>query len=60
VKAAGSGLTISARASDGVTEGVEHPGKRFVLGVQWHPEGTWQHDPYSRKLFEALIQAASR
>lgn len=60
VKAVGPGLMISARATDGVIEAVEHPGKRFVLGVQWHPEGTWQHDPYSRKLFEALIQAASR
>jgi putative glutamine amidotransferase len=59
VKAAGSGLAISARASDGVVEAVEHPGKRFILGVQWHPEGTWQHDPCSRRLFEALIQAAS-
>jgi putative glutamine amidotransferase len=58
VKAPGPGLTISARASDGVIEALEHPGKRFVVGVQWHPEGTWQHDPYSRKLFEALIQAA--
>jgi len=60
VQAAGPGLVISARASDGVIEAVEHPGKRFVLGVQWHPEGTWQHDPYSRKLFEALMEAASR
>jgi len=60
VQAAGPGLVISAQANDGVIEAVEHPGKRFVLGVQWHPEGTWQHDPHSRKLFEALIQAASR
>lgn len=59
-KAVGSGLMISARATDGVIEAVEHPGKRFVLGIQWHPEGTWQQDPYSRKLFEALIRAASR
>jgi putative glutamine amidotransferase len=60
VNAPGPGLMISARASDGVIEALEHPGRRFVLGVQWHPEGTWQHDLYSRKLFEALIQAASR
>jgi putative glutamine amidotransferase len=59
VKTPGPGLTISARANDGVIEALEHPGKRFILAVQWHPEGTWQHDPYSRKLFEALVQAAS-
>jgi putative glutamine amidotransferase len=57
VKAPGTGLAITARASDGVIEALENPGRRFVLGVQWHPEGTWQHDPSSRKLFEALIRA---
>jgi putative glutamine amidotransferase len=60
VKAAAPGLLVSARASDGIIEAVEHPGKRFVLGVQWHPEGAWQQDPYSRKLFQALIEAASQ
>jgi len=60
VKAPGPGLIVSARASDGVIEALEHPGKRFVLGVQWHPEGTWQHDLCSQKLFEALIQEAGR
>jgi len=60
VKAAAPGLAVSARASDGVIEALEHPEKRFVLGVQWHPEGAWRRDPSSRKLFQALIQAASR
>jgi putative glutamine amidotransferase len=59
VKTVAPDLTISARASDGIIEAVEHPAKRFVLGVQWHPEGTWEHDPHSRSLFGALIQAAS-
>jgi putative glutamine amidotransferase len=52
------GLTVAARARDGVVEAVEHPLKRFVIGVQWHPEGTWRDDPYSQKLFSAFIQAA--
>jgi putative glutamine amidotransferase len=60
IKAAAPALTVSARASDGIIEAVEHPERRFVLGVQWHPEGTWRHDPPSRKLFQALIQAASQ
>lgn len=60
VKTAAPGLLISARASDGIIEAVEHPEKRFVLGVQWHPEGAWLQDPYSRKLFQALIGAASQ
>jgi putative glutamine amidotransferase len=34
----GHGLVVNARADDGVVEGVEMPSKRFVLGIQWHPE----------------------
>jgi putative glutamine amidotransferase len=59
IKAAAPDLSVSARATDGVIEAVEHPEKRFVLGVQWHPEGTWRSDPSSLKLFQALIEAAS-
>jgi putative glutamine amidotransferase len=52
------GLTVVARARDGVIEAVEHPLKRFVIGVQWHPEGTWRDDAHSQKLFSAFIRAA--
>jgi putative glutamine amidotransferase len=31
-------LTPTAWAVDGVIEAVEDPARRFVLGVQWHPE----------------------
>jgi putative glutamine amidotransferase len=31
-------LTPTAWAADGVIEAVEDPARRFVLGVQWHPE----------------------
>jgi putative glutamine amidotransferase len=35
----GEGLQISGcSAMDGLPEAIEIPGKRFVLGVQWHPE----------------------
>ncbi len=27
---------------DGVVEGIEAPDRRFVVGVQWHPEGFWR------------------
>ena len=60
VKDVAPGLRVSARAADGVIEAIEHPSKRFVLGVQWHPEGTWNNDSYSKKLFRAFIQATKK
>jgi putative glutamine amidotransferase len=52
------GLVVSARANDGVIEGVEMPSKRFVLGVQWHPE-CMPESPVMQHLFEAFIAACS-
>ncbi len=37
VKDVGEGLVVSARASDGVVEGLETPDGQ-ILAVQWHPE----------------------
>lgn len=54
------GLVISARApQDGVIEGVEQPDRRFVLGVQWHPESFWREDPGFDPLFRALVEASA-
>lgn len=53
----GQGLVLNANAEDGVVEGVELPSKRYVFGVQWHPEHL-QDDPAMRALFEGLVEAA--
>jgi len=58
VKDPAPGLVVTARARDGVIEAVEHPGKPYVIGVQWHPEGTWRDDPFSKKLFRSFLRAA--
>jgi gamma-glutamyl-gamma-aminobutyrate hydrolase PuuD len=55
----GAGLAVTARsveppgAGEGVVEAVELAGRRFVLGVQWHPE-----ESCDRRLFDALVAAA--
>ena len=36
-------------------EGVEHPGHRFALGVQWHPE--YAVDPADPLIFRAFVEA---
>ncbi len=40
----GAGVVVTGRASDGVAEAIEVPG-RPVLGVQWHPEWMKSADP---------------
>jgi putative glutamine amidotransferase len=54
------GLTICAVATDGIVEALESADRSFVIAVQWHPEGLWQKDAASRKLFKALIAAACK
>jgi putative glutamine amidotransferase len=50
----GEGLRVSGYSGeDEVVEAIELPGKRFALGVIWHPE----EDPDS-KLIAALVDAA--
>ncbi len=57
----GRGLIVSAISpDDGVIEGIELPGKRFVVGVQWHPEHMWRTRPHSRRLFSAFVEAARK
>jgi len=54
------GFVVTARAPDGVIEGLEHPARAFAVGVQWHPERMVAGHPAQRKLFAALVDAARR
>ena len=47
------GLVVAARADDGTVEAIEHPDRRFWVGVQWHPETLTDVG-----LFQALVAAA--
>jgi len=51
-------LIATAWAQDGLIEAVENSSKSFAIGVQWHPEGTWEKDPFSKKLFHSFIRAS--
>jgi putative glutamine amidotransferase len=57
VKAVPTGLVVNARASDGLIEGIEAPGHRFALGVQWHPE--YGVDPADPLILRAFVEAAA-
>jgi putative glutamine amidotransferase len=54
----GQGLAVSARCpDDGVIEGLEMPGRRFVIAVQWHPESFWSRPASFQPLFDAHVYA---
>jgi putative glutamine amidotransferase len=45
-------LTVTGWADDGTPEAVEDEGRRFAVGVLWHPEAG-----DDLRLFEALVEA---
>ncbi len=51
-------MRICAKAPDGVIEGVELPGPRLVLGIQWHPEILGVLDATQHAIIEALVREA--
>ncbi len=53
VRAIGNGLRVSAFAPDGIVEGIESEGKRYVLGIQWHPE--LEDTKISNRIFSDFI-----
>jgi putative glutamine amidotransferase len=54
------GFVVTARAPDGVIEGIELPDAPFVVGVQWHPENLAAQDAGMLGLFQAFVQAAAK
>jgi putative glutamine amidotransferase len=59
IKQAADGLQVTAVASDGVVEAVEVPGRRFAIGVQWHPEWLFEEQAEHRRLFEELVRVST-
>ena len=57
VRETGRNLCVSARGEDGLIEALEDPARRFLLGVQWHPEELLS-EPRHLALFQALVEAA--
>lgn|SRR5574344_184037 len=47
---------ISAISEDGLIEAIEDPTKKFVLGLQWHPEVLIETDEISNEIFKKFIE----
>ncbi len=48
---------VTARAPDGVIEGIERPDAPFIVAVQWHPENMAPTNPLMLRLFQAFVRA---
>jgi len=54
----GEKLRVTAKAPDGIIEGVEWTGdSNWIVGVQWHPE-RMPEDPFAQRLFRQFVSAA--
>jgi RNA polymerase sigma factor (sigma-70 family) len=57
IRRLGRGIRVTSATPDGVAEMLEVPSRRFVLGVQWHPERPDVSDAGDR-IADALVGAA--
>jgi putative glutamine amidotransferase len=59
LKRVADGLQVTSRAPDGIVESVEMPDRRFVVGVQWHPEEMSAGRADMLNLFVSFVTAAA-
>jgi putative glutamine amidotransferase len=58
VRRLGRNLRVAAVSGDGLIESIEHTGREFVLGVQWHPEHAVDRD--GDRIAASLVDAATK
>jgi gamma-glutamyl-gamma-aminobutyrate hydrolase PuuD len=49
----------TAISEDGLIEGIYMPAHKFILGVQWHPEFSYETDDNSKKLIRTFVTSIS-
>lgn len=61
VKDIGRNLQVTAWTNDGVIECIEGIDEnRFVVGVQWHPEISFEVDEFSKQLFKVFVEECKK
>src|SRR6266581_3055035 len=55
----GRGLVATVVVDD-LIEAFELDDRRWVVGIQWHPERTSEVSPAARRIFDAFVQEAAR
>jgi putative glutamine amidotransferase len=52
-------FSVCAVSEDGITESIFHKNKKFVLGVQWHPERDQETATINKKILDRFIEICS-
>lgn len=50
----------TAVSQDGIIEALEYPSTFFNMGVQWHPEVSYDFDNNSKKIIDSFIEEAEK
>ena len=59
IKTLGDGLSVMARADDGIIEAMYLEGDHYLRAYQWHPERMFEEDGLSRRIFSDFVNACS-
>ena len=59
VERLGRGMEVVARAADGTVEAVVVAAPAWAVGVQWHPEDTWESDPSQLQLMSRFVRESA-
>ena len=53
-------FSVSATSEDGYIEAIELKNKKFIIGVQWHPEISYDFDDNSKKIIDYFINVCNK
>lgn len=53
----GEDLKVTARSSDSLIEAIEDTNKKFVVGIQWHPEMMTEKNSTHLKIFKEFVKS---
>ncbi len=57
IKKVSDKVMVMAVSEDSLAEAISVKGKRFIVGIQWHPEFSYESDENSRKIVQAFVDA---
>lgn len=52
-------FSVAATAEDGIVEAIYHKNKKFILGIQWHPERNHDKVSANKKILDNFIKICS-